>query len=47
MPPYLTHTLVFGDAFEPVKVDVNNPFVKKAERILQALYDKKVHYKYS
>lgn len=47
IPPYATHSLLVGDAFEPVKINLNTPFVKKAERILQALYDQKVHYKYA
>ena len=47
VPPYATYSLAIADLFEPVKVNLQTPFVKKAERILEALYDHKVHYVYA
>ena len=47
MPPYATYSLAIADTFEPVKINVQTPFIKKAERILEALYEKKIHYAYA
>lgn len=47
VPPYASYSLTIADAFEPVKVNMQTPFAKKAERILEALYDQKVHYVYA
>lgn len=47
VPPYATYSLAIADPVEPVKINLQTPFIKKAERILDALYDKKVHYAYS
>ena len=47
IPPYASYSLAIADAFEPVKINIQTPFVKKAERILEALYDQKVHHMYS
>lgn len=44
IPPYTKYTIAIADAYEPIKVNLTTPYVKKAERILQALYDQKVHY---
>lgn len=47
VPPYADYELIVSQTLEPVKVSIMTPFVKKAERILEALYDQKVHYAYA
>jgi len=47
VPPYANYELTVSQTLEPVKISITTPFVKKAERILEALYDEKVHYAYA
>ncbi len=44
---YVEHKLEVLDYCEPCKVGVDNPFVRKAEKLLRAIFEKEVIYKYS
>jgi acetylornithine deacetylase/succinyl-diaminopimelate desuccinylase-like protein len=47
MPPYVKYTFAVRSAYEAMKIKTTAPHIKKAERILQTLYDQKVHYIYA
>jgi len=47
IPSYVSYSVVVAEKFEPVKINLQTSFFKKAERILEALYDQKVHYVYA
>lgn len=47
LPEYLDYELEVGGSYEPVKIDTNNFYIKKAEAILERIYDQPVFYKYS
>ncbi len=47
LPSYVSSTISVLLAYEPIQQELTLPYLKKAERILSALYDKKVHYMYS
>lgn len=47
LPEYLDYELEVGGSYEAVKIDTNNFYIKKAEAVLQRVFDKPVFYKYS
>lgn len=47
LPGYLDYELELGEMFEPVKIDMNNFYIKKAETVLEQIFDMPVFYKYS
>lgn len=47
LPDYLEYELDVWSMYEPVKIDMNNFYIKKAESVLQQIFDKQVFYKYS
>lgn len=47
LPEYVEYELEIGSMYEPVKIDTNNFYIKKAESVLQQVFDKPIFYKYS
>ncbi len=47
LPTYIDYELDVDAMYEPVKVDMNNFYVKKAETVLQQVFGQQVFYKYS
>jgi hypothetical protein len=47
LPEYVEYDLEIGDMYNPVKIDTNNFFIKKAETVLQQVFGQPVLYKYS
>ncbi len=47
LPSYVAYELEIDAMYEPVKIDMNNLYVKKAEIVLEQIFSKKVFYKYS
>ena len=47
VPMYVDYSLDIWDTYEPVKVDMNNFYIKKAELALQKVFGQPVFYKYS
>jgi len=47
LPAYLDYELEVGSMFEAVKIDTSNFYIKKAETVLQQVFDQPVFYKYS
>ncbi len=47
LPQYVDYELNVSAMYEPVKIDINNFYVKKAESVLQQIFGQSVFYKYS
>lgn len=47
LPTYIDYELEIDAMYEPVKVDINNFYIKKAEAVLQQVFDQPVFYKYA
>jgi acetylornithine deacetylase/succinyl-diaminopimelate desuccinylase-like protein len=47
MPEYVDYEIAIHDKAAPSKVKLTSKYHKKAEKILKALWDKEVFYKYS
>jgi len=47
LPDYVDYEVTLHDQAAPSKVTLTSKYHKKAEKILQALWDKEVFYKYS
>ena len=47
LPAYVDYELEIGDMYEPVKIDTGHLYIKKAEKVLQHIFDQPVFFKYS
>lgn len=47
LPAYVEYDLTVGDMYEPVKIQADTPYIKRAEDVLQRVFAKPVIYKYS
>jgi hypothetical protein len=47
LPQYVDYELDVSAMYEPVKIDINNFYIKKAESVLQQIFGQSVFYKYS
>ncbi len=47
LPEYITYDLNILSLYEPIKIDSNNFYIKKAEAVLSSVFSQTVFYKYS
>ena len=47
LPQHLDYKVEVLSLYEPIKIDINNFYIKKAEAVLRSVFSQSVFYKYS